>query len=167
MPCQTLTPKQLRFVEALLHPKCEGVVHAYKQAYNWKGKSNGCYVEASRLRHAPKITQELDRRIALREKRAVRNSEGMKRYVLQKLQAEAEQASSDSARIRALELLGRTVALFTDSVTIEQRNTGSESELLDELRARLGALIPESVQDAADEPGPTPGSDGGGNGTLH
>jgi hypothetical protein len=68
----------------------------------------------------------------------------LKRLVLEQLHTEAMTAESDSARIRALELLGKSIAMFTDRVEQEdtQRSAGEiESELmakLDELSRKTG-----------------------------
>jgi hypothetical protein len=63
----------------------------------------------------------------------------LKRLVLEKLHKEATTAESDSARIRALELLGKSIAMFTDKV--EQETTHkSAKEIEEELIARLSSL---------------------------
>ena len=62
-------------------------------------------------------------------------------YVLKRLQEEAEQAETDGSRVRALELLGKTVGLFTDKVEIEQDNDKTAAELEADLERRLSALL--------------------------
>jgi hypothetical protein len=69
--------------------------------------------------------------------RALRREE----YVLKKLQDEAEHAETDGSRVRALELLGKTVGLFTDKVEIEQDTDKTAAELEADLERRLAALL--------------------------
>ena len=51
------------------------------------------------------------------------------------------QADTDGARVRALELLGKTVGLFSDRVEIEQAGERSAAEIEAELQARLSRLL--------------------------
>ena len=60
---------------------------------------------------------------------------------MKRLAEEAEQAETDGARVRALELLGKTVSMFTDRV--EQADTAerSASDIEADLRRRLDRLL--------------------------
>lgn len=142
---RALTLKQQRYLDALLDPKTESNVAAYRHAYSCSRMTAAAvYEESRRMRRHPLITLAFDKAMDRREREMTRNAASMKRYIVERLTKEAESAESDSARVRALELLGKvaSVALFADTLITENRTPESESELLDELRERLGNLLP-------------------------
>ena len=70
--------------------------------------------------------------------RAIRREE----YVLKKLTEEVEQGDQASSRIRALELLGKTIAMFDDSVKIEtKKNDRTLEEVTEDLKLKLQKLL--------------------------
>ena len=70
--------------------------------------------------------------------RAIRREE----YVLKKLTQEVEQGDQASSRIRALELLGKTIAMFNDSVKIEtKKNDRTSEEVTEDLKLKLQKLL--------------------------
>jgi len=63
-------------------------------------------------------------------------------FVLKQLTDEAtNQDNSDGARVRALELLGKSVALFTDKVETEDKTERDAESIKAELEARLNRLL--------------------------
>jgi hypothetical protein len=60
---------------------------------------------------------------------------------LKRLSEEADQADNASSRIRALELVGKTVGMFTDRIEQAETSERSASEIEKELKARLDRLI--------------------------
>jgi len=63
-------------------------------------------------------------------------------FVLKQLTDEAtNQDNSDGARVRALELLGKSVALFTDKVETEDKTERDPESIKAELEARLNRLL--------------------------
>jgi len=63
-------------------------------------------------------------------------------FVLKQLTDEAtNQDNSDGARVRALELLGKSVALFTDKVETEDKTERDPDTIKAELEARLNRLL--------------------------
>ena len=63
-------------------------------------------------------------------------------FVLKQLTEEATNAdNSDGARVRALELLGKSVALFTDKVETEDKTERDPESIKAELEARLNRLL--------------------------
>ena len=62
-----------------------------------------------------------------------------KNYVLERLLKESQQADSDSSRIRALELLGKTVAMFSD--VVEERKGRDMSEIEQDIETKLEQLL--------------------------
>ena len=70
--------------------------------------------------------------------RAVRREE----YVLKKLTEEAELGESANSRIRALELLGKTVSMFNDKSEVKNsRLFRSSEEIKEELKIKLDKLV--------------------------
>ena len=63
-------------------------------------------------------------------------------FVLKQLTEEATNTkNSDGARVRALELLGKTVALFTDRVETEDKTERDADTIKAELQAKLDRLL--------------------------
>ena len=106
-----LTSRQASFVEELLTGASQ--TSAYKSNYCTTHMSPKTIWEASsRLSRHPKIVARLDELRAEKEaqERMLRLSYGD--FVINELQELALSAKSDRARIKALELLGKTVGLF-------------------------------------------------------
>ena len=106
-----LTSRQASFVEELLTGTSQTT--AYKSKYSTTHMSPKTIWEASsRLSKHPKVVARLDELRAEKEaeERMLRLSYGDS--VINELQKLALNAKSDRARIKALELLGKTVGLF-------------------------------------------------------
>jgi len=106
-----LTSRQASFVEELLTGASQ--TSAYKSNYSSTHMSRKTIWEASsRLSNHPKVVARLDELRAEKEaeERMLRLSYGD--FVINELQKLALNAKSDRARIKALELLGKTVGLF-------------------------------------------------------
>lgn len=137
---QPLTGKQEAFAKLV----AGGAVlsDAYRECYAADTmKDSTVWSEACRLAQNPKVSarikdiqadMEADRRTIERRR---------EEWVLKRLSEEADQADNASSRIRALELVGKTVGMFTDR--IEQADTAerSASEIEKDLKARLDRLI--------------------------
>ena len=108
-----LTSRQASFVEELLTGASQTT--AYKSNYSTTHMSPKTIWEASsRLSKNPKVVARLDERRAEKEvqERMLRLS--YEDFVINELQELALSAKSDRARIKALELLGKTVGMFTN-----------------------------------------------------
>lgn len=135
-----LTAKQESFAQQV----AAGAIlsDAYRASYNAENMADKTvWSEACRLAQHPKVSTRI-RAIqadieADHRTRAARREE----YVLKRLQEEAEQAETDGSRVRALELLGKTVGLFTDKVEIEQDSDKTAAELEQELERRIAGLL--------------------------
>ena len=139
---QLLTLKQSQFAKLVAE---EGIsnTQAYRIAYkpnkNATNKSiheMSCRVFAnvkvqSRIRD---IQHEIvkDQRM-----RTIRREE----YVLQRLTEEAEFADNANSRIRALELLGKTVSLFNDKTETNIKMPRSSEEIKEDLKLKLQKLL--------------------------
>ena len=97
--------------------------------------------EACKLAQNPKVAtrikaiqsdMEQDRRTIERRR---------EEWVLKRLTQEADQAETDGARIRAIELVGRTIGMFTDRIEQADDTERSASDIEADLRRRLDRLL--------------------------
>ena len=137
-----LTAKQ----EAFAQQVAEGAIlsDAYRDCYSADNMADRTvWTEACRLASNPKVATRIKAIQTEREsdQRMIRLRR--EEYVLKRLQQEAEQAETDGARVRSLELLGRTISMFSDRVEIEQDESKSAAELERDLEKRLRDLLGE------------------------
>ena len=136
-----LTVKQRKFIEHIVKGKVKTHREAYALAYDVKLKADGSIpqwvdVEASKLLSSnPKIIQSLTRQLQRKEESNLASSYRIKNYVLDRLYRESRESDNDSARIRSLELLGRSVAMFSD--VVEQKQERTVDEIEQEIAERL------------------------------
>ena len=136
-----LTAKQERFVAEMIRGATQA--DAYRTAYSAEGmKPSAIYTEASLRVSHHEITKRLHAHQASVERSAVSSALSKRRWIVERLEHEAEHAQSDAGRVRALELLGKVteVALFTDRVE-QVDNDLSPDQLRDELEQRLLKLV--------------------------
>ena len=139
-----LTSKQERFLAGLI--KGMSQYEAYCNAYNATGmKRSAIDTEAWRLAGHPEISRRLHAHHASIERAASTSALSRRRLVLERLEHEAVNAESDSARVRALELLGKThdVGLFVERIETDNADR-SPDELRRELQDKLTALLTAS-----------------------
>ena len=137
---QPLTGKQEAFAKLVAGGSV--LSDAYRECYSADTmKDSTVWSEACRLAQNPKVSarikdiqadMEADHRTRL-----LRREE----WVLKSLQEEAVSADNASSRIRALELVGKTVGMFTDRIEQAETSERSASEIEKELKARLDRLI--------------------------
>ena len=137
---QPLTGKQEAFAKLV----AGGAVlsDAYRECYSADTmKDSTVWSEACRLAQNPKVSARIKDIQADMEQdhrtRLLRREE----WVLKSLQEEAVSADNASSRIRALELVGKTVGMFTDRIEQAETSERSASEIEKELKARLDRLI--------------------------
>jgi hypothetical protein len=135
-----LTAKQEAFAQGVSQGKT--LADAYRNAYDAENmKEASIYTEASLLMDNPKIIQRVGALQEAKEEKTLHDQARLKRLVLERLHQEATTAESDSARIRALELLGKSIAMFTDRVEQDDTQRSSadiERELVDKLKRLVG-----------------------------
>ena len=73
------------------------------------------------------------------EQSAVASSIRTRNYVIDQLYRESKEADSDATRVRALELLGKSVSLFSDVVETKEARTSDEVEA--DIEERIQALL--------------------------
>ena len=139
-----LTIKQRQFVDEIIKGKLGSYKEAYAKVYDVTLTKAGkipkwVEVEASKLVANPKITISIQKAIERKEQSAVASSIRTRNYVIDQLYRESKESSSDSSRIRALELLGRSVSLFSDVVETKEARTSDEVEA--DIEERIQALL--------------------------
>jgi len=133
-----LTAKQEQFAQSILEGKTQA--DAYRTAYDATAMQDASvWTEASKLMRNPQVAarvetlkaeMEATRRVLLLDREET---------ILARLEHEALTAKTDSARIRALELLGRHAGMFAERVEVA-RVDRSVAEIESDIRARLQKL---------------------------
>ena len=139
-----LTIKQRAFVDEIIKGKLGSYKEAYAKVYDVTLTKQGkipkwVEVEASKLVANPKIALSLHKAIQRKEDTAVASSLRTRNYVLERLMKESQEADSDSARITALSLLGKTVNLFSDTIEIKEARDSNDIEA--EIEEKIIALL--------------------------
>ena len=149
MTAKKLTSKQLHFCRCV--PDGQSQAQAYREAYNVSEttKPATTHEAASRLMRVPEIRARVEYLIRQKEAGLVASAVSDREKVLSKLRHLLDHAEpSDSAKLRAAELLGKSVGLFKDVVesTVTDRSS-------DDLLSDLERLLESSSEQA--EPRPT------------
>ena len=139
-----LTIKQRQFVDEIIKGKLGSYKEAYAKVYDVELTKTGkipkwVEVEASRLVANPKIALSIQKAIQRKEQSSDATSLRTRNYVIDQLYRESKESDSDSARIRALELLGKSVSLFSDVVETKEARTSDEVER--DIEERIEALL--------------------------
>ena len=139
-----LTIKQRQFVDEIIKGKLGSYKEAYAKVYDVTLTKQGkipkwVEVEASKLVANPKIALSIQKAIERKEASSVASNLRIKNYVLERLYKESQEADSDSSRVQALHLLGKTVALFSDVVETKEARTSDEVER--DIEERIEALL--------------------------
>ena len=142
-PKQKITAKQYQFARLLAEEHLTSS-DAYRKAYkpNILAKNKSVHEMACRVMTNIKV-QSMIRSIQHKREednrmRAIRREE----FVLKKLMEEVEQGDRASSRIRALELLGKTVSMFSNKVEIKTKKIDRTSEeVTEDLKLKLQKLL--------------------------
>ena len=139
-----LTVKQQAFVREIVRGKIGSYKEAYAKVYDVTLNKDGsipkwCEVEASKLVANPKVALSLQGAIKCKEQGAIASSLRTRNYVIESLYRESKDSESDASRVRALELLGKSVALFTD--VTEERKARDTDEIERDIETKLEQLL--------------------------
>jgi len=146
-----LTPKQERFAQLIAGGNDQST--AYREAFNSNGKDSTVHSEASRLMKNPKVSARVEQITEQKHRAISRKAVTDRELVVGKLRRWTEDGIDPTtgdeptqAQLTAAQLLGRTVALFSDKV--EQVTTErTADEVAAEIKRRL-AVAAESDQDS-------------------
>ncbi len=93
---------------------------AYRTAYSsTEMQAQNVWPEASRLAKHPKVAARIGQLKAEAEEMRRMAALDREEAILNRLEHEATTARTDGARVRALELLGKHLGMFTDRVVVE------------------------------------------------
>lgn len=133
-----LTAKQEQFARTVTEGATQ--TDAYRQAYDAAGMQDATvWTEASKLMRHPQVARRVEE---LKEEAEATRRAGLvsrEEAILQRLEHEAMTAKTDSARIRALELLGRHVGMFKDQIEVEHVERSAD-QIEADIIARLERL---------------------------
>ena len=135
---QRLTPKQSVF--ASLIAKGQHMSQAYRMAYDAENmKEPSVRVEAHKEAKKPHVAQAIEN---LNPQPTYREVETLRAdWVIQRLQEEAiDESNPSSSRVRALEVLGKTLGLF-DANRKEEVEHRSSEEIKAELEEKLAEIF--------------------------
>ena len=141
-----LTPKQRAFVEGIVRGKLGTHIEVYMSVYDVARTKTGgipkhAYVDCSKLMSHPKISLAISKGLQRKEQSLVASAHRTRSYVIEQLFRESKSADSDASRVRALELLGKSVSLFSD--VVETKESRSSDLIESEIEERLSQLLIE------------------------
>jgi len=124
---------------------------AYQTAYDCKGSTRATIIgNANRLMRDSRISMQLESVLEATKQNVVESDASARRYVMQELFDKVNQAeTSESGKLRALELIGKAVGMFTDRVeqvteTIDSDALKKELEghlhLLDNVKKKVSTI---------------------------
>jgi hypothetical protein len=137
-PSKRLTANQQVFVQNILNGMTQ--LDAYKDAYDTRTENDSTIsVNANRLIRNPKIAALLGSLTDTFKEKIIQDAVGTRRYVMEQLYVHASAAKSEGTKLKALEMMGRAVGMFTDKVEqkVEQIST---DQLKAELKSHLTLL---------------------------
>ena len=137
-----LTPQMQLFVNAILAGKTK--VEAYKSAYNTRTENDASLIaNANKLLKDGRITALLGSLDEALKEKVIEDAVKTRRFVMERLHARVIGAKTEGAELKALELMGRAVAMFSDNVNQQVKQVDTNA-LKAELRSHLTLL--ESVK---------------------
>ena len=136
-----LTAKQEAFAQEVA--KGSTLADAYRRSYDAERmKDSSVWCNASKLMSDAKVAQRVESIQQAMEQSSLHDSARLRRLVLERLHVEAtREENTDASRVRALELLGKSLPVSMFSDRVEQVETSrSASEIEQELLNRLAEL---------------------------
>jgi len=139
---RNLSTKELSFAEAVVSGRFPTVVEAYRSVYSVGENTLPKTVRdaASRVRSRPGVDAAIVRMRARHETERAKSVVGTRNYVLRSLREEAEgetEGASATSRLRAMELLGKSIGLFSEVIETKAREPESPEEIVATLEAIL------------------------------
>ena len=131
-----LNEQQRRFVSNIINPKFKSNADAYADAYPGTNMSRQAMSsEAYKLKKKPHIKAYLDKEIKVIESKRQVDSINTRNYVENRLMEESQRGydTTPSSRLKALELLGKTVGLYIEVKHTEMNMPESTNDILREI----------------------------------
>ena len=144
-----LTAKQEAFAQAIVFgvlvdetgkKKHLNASDCYRSVYNVgeTTKPSSIWTEASKLLSNPKVKQRIDILKGQMETHALSSSLSERDKIIERLWVMADNGQAEASQLRSLELLGKSIGLFSDRVEISETKNLDEVER--ELVEKLSAL---------------------------
>jgi len=133
-----LTGKQRLFVSLIIqgHSRRE----AYKNAYDVRTEDEGTMAtSAHRIANYPHVKEALEKGLGKLEDALLMDEKETRRFVMAELICHAKEMKGESAKLKALELIGKSVGMFVERVE-SKVETVSVDELKNELQHHLELL---------------------------
>jgi hypothetical protein len=113
---------------------------AYRKAYNClTANESTIATSANRLMNDPKVSVLLQSSLDKREENLVSDAVATRRHVMTELLEHAQSMKSEGSKLKALELIGRAVGMFTDKVETKVEEVSTD-QLKRELEGHLALL---------------------------
>lgn len=114
-----VTLKQRLFINGLVEGKTQE--QAYRDAFKSNAKSSTVKSNAAKLLKLPKVKELLDEALTKTQNDLIHDRRLMRLHIMEQLLEHAKNMN-DNNKLRALELLGKSIGLYTDKVeqTVEQ-----------------------------------------------
>lgn len=133
-----LTSSQLSFAQYLIEGKT--YKEAYRQAYpNAQGSDATITAAAYKLAKDERITKMRQDAWEMTADNLIQDNAATRRYVMAQLIAHSKAAQTDAVKIKALELMGKAIGLFTDRTDLDAKQATPE-QLKRELAGHLRLL---------------------------
>lgn len=133
-----ITAKQRLFASLIvqgLSPR-----EAYRKAYNClTANESTIATSANRLMNDPKVSVLLQSSLDKREENLISDAVATRRHVMTELLNHARDMKSEGSKLKALELIGRAVGMFTDKVETKVEEVSTD-QLKRELETHLALL---------------------------
>lgn len=133
-----ITSKQRLFASLIVQG--ESPREAYRKAYNCLTASESTIAtSANALMRNPKVSVLLQSSLDKQEENLISDAVATRRHVMQKLLEHSEAMKSEGSKLKALELIGRAVGMFTDKVETKVEEVSTD-QLKRELESHLSLL---------------------------
>ena len=140
-----LTTSQIAFTQGIIQGKTYR--QAYRDAYpNAQGSDSSITTSAYKLSRDPRVQALVQDALDETVEHLAEDVAGTKRYVLKQLIAHSKGAKQEGTKLKALELLGKSVGLFIDKAEVK-----TEAVTAEQLKRELGQhlkLLPSAKRSA-------------------
>ena len=134
-----LTPKQMAFAKGLIEGKTQ--VQAYKDAYpEANGSHQSMKTSAWKLSKDPRIQAMVNEGWDETVEALAEDQAAVKRYVLKQLLHHSKTAKQEGTKLKALEMMGKSVGMFKAEVQDKDEGSVSPEQLKRELAVHLRLL---------------------------
>ena len=137
-PPARLTAKQRAFASYIVQGNSPS--EAYRKAYETStGNDSTVAVSANKLMKDERISALIGSVFEASKETIIADSVATRRYVMEQLHAKVQEGKTEGTQLKALELMGRAVGMFTDKVEQKVEEISTE-RLKKELQSHLALL---------------------------